>query len=212
MESERYYTELTVAFVRGKLPHLPDLSSEEIIRAGLDRGLRLHKFKRNTELPRVRRALGILRGLQIEDLLDVGSGRGTFLWPLLDGFPELRVTSIDIDPRRASDIDAVRLGGIENLNAVLMDAACMGFPDHSFDAVTILEVLEHLSSPERAAAEAIRVARRFVLLSVPSKEDFNPEHIHLFDKTRLEDMLYGAGAKTIKFEFVLNHIIALAKV
>ena len=65
---------------------------------------------------------------------------------------------------------------------------------------------------EKAAAEAVRVARRFVLLSVPSKEDRNPEHINLFDKRRLEEMLYGAGARTVKFEFVPNHIIALAKV
>ena len=40
------------------------------------------------------------------------SGRGAFLWPLLDEFPHLLVTAIDEDPIRARDIQAVRLGGI----------------------------------------------------------------------------------------------------
>src|SRR5262245_40225561 len=83
----RYYAELAAAFVRGKLGITGDLSSEELIGLGRERGLRLHKFKRQAELPRVRRVLGILQGLAPAGLLDIGSGRGAFLWPLLDSFP-----------------------------------------------------------------------------------------------------------------------------
>mgnify|MGYP006144177473 CR=1 FL=1 len=46
-------------------------------------------------MPRVRAMLGTLRGLAPESLLDVGSGRGVFLWPMLDGLPDVRVTSIE---------------------------------------------------------------------------------------------------------------------
>jgi hypothetical protein len=53
----RYYTELAAAFVRGKLGGAGDLSSEELIERGKARGLRLHKFKRQAELPRVRNQL-----------------------------------------------------------------------------------------------------------------------------------------------------------
>lgn len=87
---ERYFTELATAFVRGRL-NQPDASIE----AGLEAGLRLHKFKRNTELPRVRTVLGILRGLLPENLLDIGSGRGTFLWPLLASFPRSAAANKD---------------------------------------------------------------------------------------------------------------------
>lgn len=94
----RYFTRLAAAYVRGKLEvRTPQLPAEELIELGLSSGLRLHKFKRNAELPRVRKVLGILRGLAPASLLDVGSGRGTFLWPLLDTFPHIEVTSIDIN-------------------------------------------------------------------------------------------------------------------
>jgi SAM-dependent methyltransferase len=207
---DRYYVNLAVAFVQGKLGAMPQLSADEIIRAGLKEGLRLHKFKRNAELPRVRKALGILRGLAPESLLDVGSGRGTFLWPLLDSFSRQPVTSMELSSRRAADMNAVRRGGIENLTAVRGDATAMPFASHSFAVVTMLEVMEHLPTPEKAVAEALRVASRFVLVSVPSKEDDNPGHLHLFDKTKLEAMFLSAGAKNIKFDAVLNHILAVA--
>src|SRR5687768_8078680 len=85
---DRYFTRLAAAYVRGKLGRdAPRVSHDELIAAGLAGGLRLHKFKRSTELPRVRKVLGLLRGLSPASLLDVGSGRGTFLWPLLDAFP-----------------------------------------------------------------------------------------------------------------------------
>ena len=115
---ERYYVNLAAAFVQGKLGRMPQLSAEEIIQAGLREGLRLHKFKRNAQLPRIRKALGILRGLAPQNLLDIGSGRGTFLWPLLDTFPYLSATTIDLSERRAEDLDAVRRGGVDHLTVV----------------------------------------------------------------------------------------------
>jgi hypothetical protein len=52
---ERYYTELAAAFVRGKLADAAILSNVDAIALGLEYGLRLHKFKRQAELPRVRK-------------------------------------------------------------------------------------------------------------------------------------------------------------
>jgi SAM-dependent methyltransferase len=210
---DRYFTRLAAAYVRGKLGGIaPGLPAEELIAAGLASGLRLHKFKRNTELPRVRRVLGILRGLAPTSLLDVGSGRGTFLWPLLDAFPDIEVTSIDINPVRVGDITAVRKGGIANLRALRMDAAEMEMEDNEVEVVTALEVLEHMPDPAKAAAEAVRVASKYVIASVPSKEDENPEHIHLFDRSGFESLFLAAGAQSMKVDFVLNHMIAVAKV
>ncbi len=210
MQQDRYYTELAAAFVRGKLGASLHLSCEAIIQSGVDAGLRLHKFKRNTELPRVRKVLGILRGLAPASLIDIGSGRGTFLWPLLDSFPDLSVVAIDKKSQRVYDIDAVRRGGRENLSVALADAASLCFTDRSADIVTLLEVMEPLALPEKAALEAVRVARGFVIASVPSKEDDNPEHLHSFDKARLEEIFLSAGARRVKFEYVLNHLIAIA--
>jgi hypothetical protein len=95
----RYFTDLADAFVRGRLGR-PEATIED----GINAGLRLHKFKSNAELPRVQRVLGILRGLAPDSLLDIGSGRGTFLWPLLAAFPQLPVTSAPEVPIRPQPV------------------------------------------------------------------------------------------------------------
>lgn len=210
---DRYFTRLAAAYVRGKLERdATRLSQEELIAAGLAGGLRLHKFKRSTELPRVRKVLGILRGLAPASLLDVGSGRGTFLWPLLDAFPWLEVTAVDVNPVRVADIAAVGSGGVANLRALRMDAEALELEDGYAEVVTTLEVLEHLQSPRRAASEAVRVASKYVVASVPSKEDDNPEHINLFDARGFESLFLDAGARGVKVEYVLNHMLAVVQV
>jgi 2-polyprenyl-3-methyl-5-hydroxy-6-metoxy-1,4-benzoquinol methylase len=208
--SERYFVPLGAAFARGRLPELGGLGDAEAFREGLARGLRLHKFKRNAALPRVRRVLSMLAGLSPSSLLDVGSGRGTFLWPLLDALPELPVTAIDRDERRASDLAAAASGGLARLSAHRMDATTLAFADGAFDGATALEVLEHMPEPERAARELVRVARRFVVVTVPSRPDDNPEHLHLLDGRRLSAMFTAAGARTVRVDHVHGHVVALA--
>jgi ubiquinone/menaquinone biosynthesis C-methylase UbiE len=213
------YTRLAAAYVRGKLgrflePALDVLDEEaldEIIRLGRAEGLRLHRFKRTMRLPRVAKVLGILRGLGPPSLLDIGSGRGAFLWPLLDAFPELPVTALDRLEHRVADILAVEAGGVSTVTAFLGDATAMAFEDDSFDVVTLLEVLEHIPDTSRALAEVCRVARRFVVLSVPSAADNNPEHIHLFSAAKLETLLRSAGAARVTFDSVHGHLLAVAK-
>jgi len=209
----RYYLGLGAAFVRGSMPEVATAFADDdegAFRAGRDAGLKLHKFKRNAELPRVRRVLSMLAGLAPSTLLDIGSGRGVFLWPLLDAFPDLYVTAIDREARRATDLCAVSSGGVTRLRAQQMDATSLGFADNSFDGVTQLEVLEHMPDPSKAAREAVRVARRFVVATVPSKPDDNPEHIHLFDARSLARLFEDAGARRVTVEHVLNHVVALA--
>jgi ubiquinone/menaquinone biosynthesis C-methylase UbiE len=224
---QSYFERLAAAFVRGKLhddpvaeahfelfarplDQLADDELQALIRLGLAHDLRLHKFKRTMDLARVRNVLGILRGLQPADLLDIGSGRGAFLWPLLDAFPSLPVTAVDLLDRRVADIEAVRRGGVGQVRALQADATALDFADGSFDVVTMLEVLEHIPATARALAEVRRVARRALVLSVPSKPDDNPEHIHLFDQASLIGQLREAGAVRVNVSYVHNHMIVVA--
>ena len=218
---DRYYVALGAAFARGRLSELATLADDAaVFREALARGLRMHKFKRLDErlLARVRRVLSLLRNLAPSSLLDVGSGRGAFLWPLLDAFPALEVTAIDRDEQRAAGLAAIGIGigigvgqeGRSRLAAAQMDATALRYANDAFDGTTLLEVLEHMSEPARAAREAVRVSRRFVIASVPSKADNNPEHIQLFDRASLTALFEDAGARRVTVDYVPGHIIALA--
>jgi hypothetical protein len=76
--------------------------------------------------------------------------------------------------------------------------------------VTVLEVLEHLTDPAAAAHEAMRVARRAVIATVPSHPDDNPEHLRVFAPADLDRLFRAAGASRVSIEHVLNHMVAIA--
>jgi len=211
LTDESHYLAFAAAYARGALDRL-DLDDDAALAAAAEAGLRLHRFKRTGGLPRVRRVIGALRGLGATRLVDVGSGRGAFLWPLLDEMPEADVTAIDLLAHRARDIDHVRRGGLDRVRAARVDACALAFPDDAVDAVTLLEVLEHMPEPARAMREAVRVARTAVVASVPSHEDDNPEHLHLFDGATLDAMFRAAGARRVSIDHVLGHIVCVAMV
>lgn len=222
-----YFDRLAAAYTRGRLAGDPapganrlftapldDLTPDErraLLQLGAARQLPLHRFKQTMGLPRVARVLGILRSLQPARLLDIGSGRGVFLWPLLDAFPRLLVTAVDRLDYRVADIAAVRAGGVGHLTVSRQDATALAIRSGGAEVVTMLEVLEHIPEAERALAEVCRVAARFVILSVPSRPDTNPEHIHLFDRATLTGLLQRYGAARVNVESVLNHLIVVAR-
>lgn len=207
------YQELAAAYVRGRLPDMVgDLQMDDLLAFGRAQGLKLHRFKRTMGLPRVSAVLGALRGIAPANVLDIGSGRGVFLWPLLNEFAELEVTAVEQDDRRIEHLKAVRDGGIGRFTVLQCDASNMPFADDAYDVVTVLEVLEHQRDPAHLAREAVRLASRFVVASVPSKDDDNPEHIQLFTGKTLHNLLIDAGAASVNVSYVLNHIIAVARV
>ncbi|MEO1434032.1 MAG: class I SAM-dependent methyltransferase [Bacteroidota bacterium] len=217
----RYFLRPGAAFVRGSLeidvPHqelelhvLTVDQQVETFQFGLDQSMKMHKFKRTMGLPRVQRVLGILQGLQPSNLLDVGTGRGVFLWPFLDTFPDIPVQCIDVLDYRVADLQAIQKGGWNNLSADQLDVTNLPFEENQFEVTTALEVLEHIPAFESAVAELIRVTRRFLIISVPSKEDDNPEHIHLLDQTVFRNLFSRLGIDGVKFDYVLNHMIIVA--
>ncbi|GHO43258.1 class I SAM-dependent methyltransferase [Ktedonospora formicarum] len=223
-----YFQLQAAAFIRGWLAHkevlapthplrqkpLEMLSGEalqELINLAHQHELRIHRFKRTMELPRVHKVLGILKGMQPANLLDVGSGRGAFLWPLLDTFPYLPVTAIDILDYRVADMHMAQEGGLHLLTALQANVTQLPFANNTFDVVTMLEVLEHVPDTERALRELCRIAKRFLILTVPSREDDNPEHIHLFTPDRLTKLLHQQGIQRVTIDYVPKHLLIVAR-
>ena len=208
--NEAWYADFLRAWLRATAGR--DCATVEELEAAIaDTALPVYPFKRSRILPRVRTAIGILQGLAPGGLLDIGSGRGTFLWPLMDALPLLPVTAVDL-PAKARWLAAVRNGGVKRLNVLSANVRDLPMGDGSFDGVTALEVLEHLPDPARAVREVLRVARRFVLASVPSAADENPEHLRLFGRGELERMFRDAGAWHVKTHEVPGHRVLLARV
>ena len=183
-----------------------------ILAAGKKAEMKLYRFKNHHDLPRVKRVLGILSGLQPESLLDVGSGRGVFLFPFLNAFPGIPVTSLDLLPHRVELLSDVQRGGYPHLTALEQDITQWQMPEASFDVVTLLEVLEHIPNVEEAIRAAVRLAKRGVVVSVPSKPDDNPEHIHLLTKDILTKLFAVAGCTKLHFGGVNGHLIMMATI
>lgn len=225
---EKYHLKLAAAWIRGHairngrpqlkrelleipLEALTDWELEEILREGQAAGLKLYPFKAPKDiLPRVRRVLGFLQGIEFDSLLDVGSGRGVFLLPFLEEFPRVQVLSVDLLPKRVEFLQELALGGYERLAATRADICDDPFRENCADVVTMLEVLEHIPQVEKAVAAAVKMAKKYVVVSVPSKEDDNPEHIHLLTKDKLTALFHQVGCTRLHFDGVNGHLILIA--
>lgn len=219
-----HYVRMARAYLCGRHPGLAEAGPDGFREIGAT----LARFKRTMELPRVRKVTSILRALRPSSLLDIGSGRGVSLWPILDlshetarqsgawhdGAFAFPVTAVDVSSRHARSLISVAQGGLGGFDAFQMDAKHLGFEDDSFDVVTILEVLEHMKTWDCVrivCSEVLRVADRFVIASVPSKADHNADHHRLFTPRRLAESFMEVGAQKAQTENVLNHIVVLVK-
>lgn len=225
---EKYDIQTAAAWIRGHaentgVPELPselllkdvaELSEKElcmIVESGQNVGLKLYPFKRDTMvLQRVHRTIGFLHSLQFETMLDVGSGRGVFLIPFMKEFPWVQVTSLDLLDQRVTFLNELSAGGFMQMHAEKKNICDQPFQDNSFDVVTLLEVLEHIPEVEKAIVAAVKIAKQYVVVSVPSKPDHNPEHIHLLTKEKLTEMFGNAGCTKLHFEGLDGHLFMVA--
>lgn len=227
---ERYDIKTTAAWILGHsqacgIPELPaglknktpDACTNEelisIVAAGHAAGLKLYPFKTGTQtLARSRKVMGFLHSIQFETMLDVGSGRGVFLIPFMKEFPWVQVTSLDLLEKRVTFLNELTDGGFPQLHAEQKNICDQPFPDKSFDVVTLLEVLEHIPEVDRAVAAAVRMAKQYVVVTVPSKPDDNPEHIHLLTKEKLTQLFNSAGCSKLHFDGVEGHLFMVAAI
>jgi SAM-dependent methyltransferase len=148
------------------------LSSVTVDREGTVTGNTYDKY--GSTNPFVRRLMAGFEGTLDElftqadpqSLLDVGCGEGvlTHQWAQRLG-DQRRVVGIDLDDPALHAEWAKR--SAPNLEYRVMKAENLPFADDEFDAATAIEVLEHVPDAEHTVAEMARVAKRWLLASVP---------------------------------------------
>jgi 2-polyprenyl-3-methyl-5-hydroxy-6-metoxy-1,4-benzoquinol methylase len=100
-----------------------------------------------------------------DSVLDIGCGEGVLTEQWAKALGSGRVVGTDLDdPKLAAEWATRRR---PNLQFEAMPVQSLSFADDEFDLVAATEVLEHVDHPEAAVAEMVRVARRWVLVSVP---------------------------------------------
>lgn len=167
-----------------------------------------HDFCADTDAVEIHRCLAAWsvfpKRIRDLSLLDAGCGNGYFCHWIAQRIPVSRVAGCDISAPR---IEMARLR-YPAFDFRVAELTQLPWPDNTFDVVTCIEVLEHLPDPEATMRELMRVAKHYVVVTVPDRQPVRmilcPHcgklfpmygHIQTFDVRRLETMLRTAGGR-----------------
>lgn len=147
-------------------------------------------------------------------VLDVGCGTGLLLQELSEHYD---VTGIDMSPQALA---LCKERGLTNVS--LGSATAMNFPDRSFDAILLLDVLEHIEDDNVVAKEMYRVLKPggVAIVFVPAFQflwgvtDEASKHFRRYTRPHLKSVLGQAGFGIVRatyFNFFLFTPIALVR-
>lgn len=100
-----------------------------------------------------------------ESIIDVGCGEGVLTEKWAAELPKGRVVGVDLDDPKLRQEWERRVG--PNLEFQVSFGDQLPFADGEFEAAAAMEVLEHVPDPDAVLKEMSRVARRWLLVSVP---------------------------------------------
>ncbi len=161
------------------------------------------------ELSRVRLVDRLWPREQIFSALDAGCGDGflcsqwALRWHLND------IWGVDLVERCVRRAQATVPQGHFAVQSVFE----LAFPDRRFDLVSLVETIEHLEQPLEALREAVRVSRRYVVVTVPYREAIEANqflcphclrrshpagHLQSFDEARLSALFEETGLRVIR--------------
>jgi SAM-dependent methyltransferase len=110
------------------------------------------------------RLYAVFRETQAQSVLEIGCGEGFVLDYLVKRKPELKYAGVDLNCGAVKMAQRITAPGIGYACA---DGGQMPFRDKGFDLVILSEVLEHVATPDKVLAEALRISQAYVLVTVP---------------------------------------------
>ncbi len=146
------------------------------------------------------------------DILEIGCFKGFLVGWLKENFPRppysWNYVGIDIvePPDRRKDYPHL-----------IMNAEALEFPPNSFDAVIMIEVLEHIIDYTKALYEIYRVLRRGggLFIQAPMCDDptavSDPTHYHVLHPATLTRLLQWIGFTNIKYKKNGNFVVVAYK-
>lgn len=141
--------------------------------------------------------------LCVGSVLDLGSCFGFF--PIRLAKAGRKVIATDIHAGTVRLLDAMRHPLNAGLDTLVCDARSVPVPDDHVDTVTAIHLLEHLDATAGADVlrEAIRIARRRVIVAVPYEQQAEACHGHVrtFDSAALSELGETTGLRVDVFEF-----------
>lgn len=159
---------------------------------------------RNKEQERVSDLMSLLPEA-MKSVLDIGCR---------DGYISIRLAQF-FDSVTALDLQKPQINH-DRISCIQGDVTSLNFPDRFFDVILCAEVLEHIPHDRliEACFELYRVARRYVIVGVPYKQDIragrttcrncgekNPPwgHVNTFDENRLKQLFKRMEVETISY-------------
>jgi len=131
-----------------------------------------YKTKRNRE--RLAKILDLVTG---NSVLEVGCATGYILNYVASKKNIQESVGVDLNDGRLW----VAKKKYPNSKFYKADLLSLPFSDKSFDTVLLPEILEHISQPKKALDEAIRIAKREVIITLPnaSKENYDKSLVEI---------------------------------
>ncbi len=191
---------------------LTDENMDDLIRMGENYKLNLHIFRSNVQFGVYEKVISILKGIQPDNILDVGSNRGAFIWQVTDIFRYTSVTSVELNARYIDWMKTAQRGGITHLKPICGDAHHLSsFLMHEFDTITALNFIDYHQNYKKILHEICRLAKRFIILSTSYGRNDNPRHFHKFEEEDLRNAFHENNIFQVKIEKVQNHLVAVAR-